>query len=220
MVSGGFRCADPSAAETPCRCCRGGSSWRFEGPAARVPAYDVARYMGKGIQVSDTEGWPGLTSRRGCVSSARHAGGAAVPRRTQTTRITTARVPVPNPRHPKGVARAGSESDAPEARREAVRGKDMGGTGLEPVTPSLSIRRNRSSPFGAVRQMAWLFASVPQRRTPNRTRANAPRDHRDHRVREITSRTCAWISRRSPSEARRGRPCDGARAPLVSHHEP
>src|SRR5919106_3260392 len=56
----------------------------------------------------------------------------------------------------------------------------MGGTGLELVTPSLSIRRSRSRRFADVRSGRMVERNPSRRRIPERTRANAERCHRCH----------------------------------------
>jgi hypothetical protein len=54
----------------------------------------------------------------------------------------------------------------------------MGGTGLEPVTPSLSSRSGRSRMFAAVRLIRFVEPDLELHRTFERTRANAERCHR------------------------------------------
>ena len=48
----------------------------------------------------------------------------------------------------------------------------MGGTGLEPVTPSLSIWGRRSRQFGCVRSERMVERNPPTHRTLERTRTN------------------------------------------------
>jgi hypothetical protein len=55
-----------------------------------------------------------------------------------------------------------------------------GRTGLEPVTPSLSSRGERSPRFGQVRLGRLATRFLPRDRTGERTQANVERDHCDH----------------------------------------
>jgi hypothetical protein len=59
---------------------------------------------------------------------------------------------------------------------------EVGGTGLEPVTPSLSTRSGRSRPFARVRSTCMVERNPVDERTPERTRANAERCHCCHAV--------------------------------------
>jgi len=59
----------------------------------------------------------------------------------------------------------------------------MGGTGLEPVTPSLSIRGGRSLRFGEVRSEGMAERNPSVERTLERTRTNVERCHCCHAVR-------------------------------------
>ena len=59
----------------------------------------------------------------------------------------------------------------------------VGGTGLEPVTPSLSIRGRRSRQFGGVRSGRMVERNPSRKRTLERTRANVERCHRCHAIR-------------------------------------
>ena len=59
----------------------------------------------------------------------------------------------------------------------------MGSTGLEPVTPSLSIRGRRSRQFGGVRSGRMVERNPSRKRTLERTRANVERCHRCHAIR-------------------------------------
>jgi len=56
----------------------------------------------------------------------------------------------------------------------------MGGTGLEPVTPSLSIRGRRSRRFTPVREKGMVERNPLGERTVDRTRANDERCHCCH----------------------------------------
>src|SRR5207247_8143505 len=56
----------------------------------------------------------------------------------------------------------------------------MGGTGLEPVTPSLSIRGSRSRQFAPVRLNRIVERDLEFERTAERTRANAIPCHPCH----------------------------------------
>ena len=56
----------------------------------------------------------------------------------------------------------------------------MGGTGLEPVTPSLSRRCSRSRPFAQVRSMRTVERNTRAHRTFERTRTNANPCHSCH----------------------------------------
>jgi hypothetical protein len=56
----------------------------------------------------------------------------------------------------------------------------MGGTGLEPVTPSLSIWGDRSRPFAQVRSHSVVERKVTFDRTAQRTRTNAEPCHPCH----------------------------------------
>jgi len=56
----------------------------------------------------------------------------------------------------------------------------MGGTGLEPVTPSLSIWCSRSRPFARVRSDSMVERNPSRDRTPERTRTNADPCHPCH----------------------------------------
>jgi hypothetical protein len=56
----------------------------------------------------------------------------------------------------------------------------MGGTGLEPVTPSLSNLGERSRPFAPVREKRIVKPNLIVDRTPERTRADAERCHCCH----------------------------------------
>ena len=59
----------------------------------------------------------------------------------------------------------------------------VGGTGLEPVTPSLSIRGRRSRQFGGVRSGRMVERNPSRKRTLERTRANVERCHCCHAIR-------------------------------------
>jgi len=61
--------------------------------------------------------------------------------------------------------------------------RSMGGTGLEPVTPSLSIRGGRSLRFGEVRSEGMAERNPSVERTLERTRTNVERCHCCHAVR-------------------------------------
>jgi hypothetical protein len=56
----------------------------------------------------------------------------------------------------------------------------MGGTGLEPVTPSLSNLSGRSRAFAPVRKNRIITPNVVVDRTPERTPADAERCHCCH----------------------------------------
>ena len=60
----------------------------------------------------------------------------------------------------------------------------MGGTGLEPVTPSLSIRRRRSHRFALVRLHRMVEPDPRAERTGERTRTNTNPCHPCRAVRE------------------------------------
>jgi hypothetical protein len=64
----------------------------------------------------------------------------------------------------------------------------MGGTGLEPVTPSLSIWRMRSGPFACVRSTRTAEPDQAIDRTPERTRTNLEPCHPCHARRLVQSR--------------------------------
>ena len=59
-------------------------------------------------------------------------------------------------------------------------GAEMGGTGLEPVTPSLSIRGSRSRQFACVRSAGMVERNPSGERTVERTRTNVERCHCCH----------------------------------------
>jgi hypothetical protein len=61
----------------------------------------------------------------------------------------------------------------------------MGGTGLEPVTPSLSRWGRRSRQFASVRSDGIVEPNLEFERTPGRTRANADPCHSCHAARCI-----------------------------------
>ena len=61
----------------------------------------------------------------------------------------------------------------------------MGGTGLEPVTPSLSIRGGRSRQFARVRSDGMVERNPSGERTPERTRANVERCHCCHAAQSL-----------------------------------
>jgi hypothetical protein len=57
---------------------------------------------------------------------------------------------------------------------------EMGGTGLEPVTPSSSIWCSRSRQFGGVRSTSIGERNAPRDRTPERTRTHDDPCHSCH----------------------------------------
>ena len=68
-----------------------------------------------------------------------------------------------------------------EATRDGdLQDSSMGGTGLEPVTPSLSIWRRRSRQFAGVRSNSMVERNPCRDRTLERTRTNADPCHSCH----------------------------------------
>jgi hypothetical protein len=71
----------------------------------------------------------------------------------------------------------------------------MGGTGLEPVTPSLSTRSSGSRRFAEDRSGRMVERNPPDDQTAERTRANAERCHCCHGGGGVTDRTVSGASR-------------------------
>ena len=86
----------------------------------------------------------------------------------------------------------------------------MGGTGLEPVTPSLSIRGSRSRQFAGVRSGRMVERNPQRDRTLERTRTNADPCHSCHAAparpqgrRQVRSLQCLAIAVMSGSDLQR-----------------
>jgi hypothetical protein len=86
---------------------------------------------------------------------------------------TTSHVPH-DPNEPARLTHA-----VPRRERDPL-GIEMGGTWLEPVTPSLSRRGGRSDPFTPVRSTRLVTEVAVPRPEPVRTRANATCSHCSH----------------------------------------
>jgi hypothetical protein len=85
---------------------------------------------------------------------------------------------------PKSLVSQPTRRARPSHRKEkapAFRGfRKVGGTGLEPVTPSLSTRGGRSDPFAAVRSTRVVTGVALRRTEPVRTGTNATCSHCSH----------------------------------------
>ena len=118
-----------------------------------------------------------LTLRLVCgLSTAEVARAFLVQESTMAARITRARQKIVAARIPYRVVKTGTPDTSDPWRNAGCRIPpqcQMGGTGLEPVTPSLSRRGRCSHPFTPVR-LSRLVTGVALRRTePVRTRTNA-----------------------------------------------
>jgi hypothetical protein len=89
-------------------------------------------------------------------------------------------------------------------KRPFEQGFSMGGTGLEPVTPSLSTWRSRSRPFARVRSSSMAARKPSRDRTPERSRTNADPCHPCH---SLSRRPCRRETRRFASARSCQRPC-------------
>jgi hypothetical protein len=135
------------------------------------------------------------------------------------SRQTTSCAPWPSKQKlaARGVETAVSPTEATGPHSQGLH--TMGGTGLEPVTPSLSTRSGRSARFAEVRSACMVERNRADERAPERTRANASERRSlpvlPRRARRVRWRVGVSFVRKSQAGSRRFESLRGLlRAPI------